>query len=158
MPGFSVPRCCLAVLALAVASVAGANYDYIWKKGRASFYGTDDWSIHKGSCAYGYIWPDEPHGEGRNLPARTPDARRPCPMLTRLLTTLALPRRTLRLGCWCHNRRASRLRRKLRVSVVAPTRSPIGAGFRDATSNLPCCCASVFATFTSINSTRIIRS
>lgn len=24
--------------------------------------GTDEWSIHKGSCGYGAIWRDEPHG------------------------------------------------------------------------------------------------
>lgn len=24
--------------------------------------GTDEWSIHKGSCGYGYIWKDEPLG------------------------------------------------------------------------------------------------
>ena len=24
--------------------------------------GTDDWSIHKGSCGYGALWKDEPHG------------------------------------------------------------------------------------------------
>jgi hypothetical protein len=24
--------------------------------------GTDDWSIHKGSCGYGALWQDEPHG------------------------------------------------------------------------------------------------
>jgi hypothetical protein len=26
------------------------------------YAGTDDWSIHKGSCGYGALWKDEPHG------------------------------------------------------------------------------------------------
>lgn len=28
----------------------------------ALFAGTDEWSIHKGSCGYGALWRDEPHG------------------------------------------------------------------------------------------------
>lgn len=27
-----------------------------------AFEGTDEWSIHKGSCNYGALWRDEPHG------------------------------------------------------------------------------------------------
>ena len=35
-----------------------------WRTGRATFYGNEPWlwSIHEGSCGYGYIWPDEPLG------------------------------------------------------------------------------------------------
>ncbi|KAL6766931.1 hypothetical protein ACKKBG_A37945 [Auxenochlorella protothecoides x Auxenochlorella symbiontica] len=29
-----------------------------WQKGRATYYGTDGWSIHTGSCGFGYQWPD----------------------------------------------------------------------------------------------------
>jgi hypothetical protein len=42
---------------------------------RATYYGTDDWSIHKGSCGYGAIWKDEPHGCVCALPARCPVSR-----------------------------------------------------------------------------------
>lgn len=33
-----------------------------WMVGRATYYGTDAWSIHKGSCGYGTIYQDEPLG------------------------------------------------------------------------------------------------
>lgn len=35
-----------------------------WRIGRATFYGNEPWawSIHEGSCGYGYIWEDEPMG------------------------------------------------------------------------------------------------
>lgn len=35
-----------------------------WRVGRATSYGNEPWlwSIHEGSCGYGYIWPDEPLG------------------------------------------------------------------------------------------------
>ncbi|KAL4856466.1 Expansin-A32 [Chlorella vulgaris] len=29
-----------------------------WQKGRATYYGTDGWSIHKGSCGFGYQYKD----------------------------------------------------------------------------------------------------
>jgi hypothetical protein len=41
---------------------AAPSYDWKWRKGRASYYGLDAWSIHKGSCNYGYIYKDEPLG------------------------------------------------------------------------------------------------
>ncbi|GMH41450.1 hypothetical protein BSKO_09360 [Bryopsis sp. KO-2023] len=35
-----------------------------WRVGRGTFYGNEPWlwSIHEGSCGYGYIWEDEPLG------------------------------------------------------------------------------------------------
>lgn len=35
-----------------------------WKSGRATFYGNEPWvwSIHEGTCGYGYIWPMDPVG------------------------------------------------------------------------------------------------
>ncbi len=45
----------LAVLAmLAVLNMAFSQSD--WQVGRATFYGTDDWSIHQGSCGFYYIF------------------------------------------------------------------------------------------------------
>ncbi|GAB4814157.1 hypothetical protein N2152v2_001203 [Parachlorella kessleri] len=43
------------LLLLGAVSVALADD---WRAGRASYYGTDGWSIHKGSCGFGYCWPD----------------------------------------------------------------------------------------------------
>ncbi|PRW60661.1 hypothetical protein C2E21_0949 [Chlorella sorokiniana] len=47
----------LALLALSLTAVAAD-----WKQGRASYYGTDGWSIHKGNCGFGYISQDQPAG------------------------------------------------------------------------------------------------
>lgn len=33
-------------------SVTSQQFDYQWRTGRATFYGTDAWSIHYGSCGY----------------------------------------------------------------------------------------------------------
>uniref|UniRef100_A0A383VYW9 Expansin-like EG45 domain-containing protein n=1 Tax=Tetradesmus obliquus TaxID=3088 RepID=A0A383VYW9_TETOB len=41
---------------------SSSELDWKWRTGRATYYGTDDWSIHKGSCGYGALWRDEPHG------------------------------------------------------------------------------------------------
>lgn len=51
----------LVHLALPVTK-ASKSYDWTWKDGRATYYGTDAWSIHMGSCGYGYIYKDEPLG------------------------------------------------------------------------------------------------
>ncbi|KAI8471576.1 MAG: RlpA-like double-psi beta-barrel-protein domain-containing protein-containing protein [Monoraphidium minutum] len=51
------------LFAAAPAAAKKQEYDWEWKSGaRATYYGTDAWSIHKGSCGYGYIWKDEPLG------------------------------------------------------------------------------------------------
>lgn len=51
----------LACLAAVRAQVAEPGP---WRVGRATSYGSEPWlwSIHEGSCGYGYIWPDEPRG------------------------------------------------------------------------------------------------
>lgn len=51
----------LLLLGLACTlTIAKAQGD--WKAGRGTMYGADAWSIHQGSCAYGYIREDEPLG------------------------------------------------------------------------------------------------
>jgi len=58
-----------AFVALATVQVATA-----WSVGRATFYGKDGWSIHSGSCGYGYL--DEKIGTGWDTAAasdRNPD-------------------------------------------------------------------------------------
>ncbi|PNH07993.1 Expansin-A1 [Tetrabaena socialis] len=42
----------------------GITYDWQWRTGaRGTWYGTGDaWTIHKGACNYGYLYPDEPLG------------------------------------------------------------------------------------------------
>lgn len=42
----------------------GKIQDEGWRIGRGTFYGNEPWawSIHEGSCGYGYIWEDEPLG------------------------------------------------------------------------------------------------
>lgn len=37
--------------------IHGQSYDWKWKSARATFYGADAWSIHRGSCQYGLIDP-----------------------------------------------------------------------------------------------------
>ena len=32
-----------------------SGYDWIWRPGRGTFYGTDGWNIFKGSCLYGEL-------------------------------------------------------------------------------------------------------
>jgi len=51
-------------VAVVFALVAPLNAQGGWRSGRATFYGNEPWlwSIHEGSCGYGYIWPDEPLG------------------------------------------------------------------------------------------------
>lgn len=51
----------LVVVACLLACVAAQGS---WRRGRATFYGNEPWlwSIHHGSCGYGYIWEDEPLG------------------------------------------------------------------------------------------------
>lgn len=57
-----------SVLCLLSAALSAQGYDVQqvrntpWKDARATYYGTDDWSIHRGSCNFGYIWEDEPLG------------------------------------------------------------------------------------------------
>jgi len=53
----------LLLAAVALVTVTDVHaVDWKWRTGRATYYGTDDWSIHKGSCGYGALWKDEPHG------------------------------------------------------------------------------------------------
>jgi len=47
-----------AVLLALWMLVANAEEIGEWKDGRATFYGLDGWSIHKGSCGLQYQWPD----------------------------------------------------------------------------------------------------
>jgi len=49
----------LIVALLAITAFHSAN---AWSIGRATFYGKDGWSIHHGSCGYGYL--DEKAGTG----------------------------------------------------------------------------------------------
>lgn len=60
-----------ALLGLMLISAVAAQGS--WRDGRATFYGNEPWlwSIHKGSCGYGYIWPNE--GTGWDVTA-LPDA------------------------------------------------------------------------------------
>lgn len=58
-----MPR--LWVVAIVVLALArGLEAQGEWRRGRGTFYGNEPWlwSIHEGSCGYGYIWPDEPLG------------------------------------------------------------------------------------------------
>lgn len=50
---FSARAALLVVFACLAVSVS-ANFGS-WQTGRATFYGTDAWSIHKGSCMFGYL-------------------------------------------------------------------------------------------------------
>ncbi|WIA16123.1 hypothetical protein OEZ85_012842 [Tetradesmus obliquus] len=45
------------LVALSLLSLAAANSPGFggWQTGRATHYGTDAWSIHKGSCGYGWL-------------------------------------------------------------------------------------------------------
>ena len=45
----------LAIL-LAALTIGAACAQFDWKVGRATFYGTDGWSIHQGSCGFYYIF------------------------------------------------------------------------------------------------------
>ena len=45
-----------ASLAILLAALAVACAQSDWKVGRATFYGTDGWSIHQGSCGFYYIF------------------------------------------------------------------------------------------------------
>ena len=46
----------LAVLLAAFAAMDTASSQSDWQVGRATFYGTDGWSIHQGSCGFYYIF------------------------------------------------------------------------------------------------------
>lgn len=41
---------------LTVLAIGSACAQSDWKVGRATFYGTDGWSIHQGSCGFYYIF------------------------------------------------------------------------------------------------------
>ncbi|KAF8065858.1 EXPA32 [Scenedesmus sp. PABB004] len=58
-----------SALALVLACAAGASAQKMepFKLGRATFYGKDGWSIHTGSCGYGYL--DENAGTGWDVAA-----------------------------------------------------------------------------------------
>jgi hypothetical protein len=65
------------VLACATASVSAQFGN--WQTGRATFYGSDAWSIHKGSCGYG--WLDKGVSTGWDVAAisdRAPDYQGSC--------------------------------------------------------------------------------
>ena len=44
----------LSIATLALLCTACAQSD--WQVGRATFYGTDGWNIHQGSCGFYYIF------------------------------------------------------------------------------------------------------
>ena len=46
----------LAILLAAFAAMDTASSQSDWQVGRATFYGTDGWSIHQGSCGFYYIF------------------------------------------------------------------------------------------------------
>ncbi|KAL4422029.1 hypothetical protein ABPG77_005459 [Micractinium sp. CCAP 211/92] len=46
--------CALLLLAAAVAAGSSSSDGGNWQKGRATYYGLDGWSIHKGACGLGY--------------------------------------------------------------------------------------------------------
>lgn len=52
------------VAMIAMGLIAGLDAQGDWRRGRGTFYGNEPWlwSIHEGSCGFGYIWPDEPLG------------------------------------------------------------------------------------------------
>lgn len=45
-----------AILVVFVSTIAQVQGE--WKDGRATYFGLDAWSIHRGSCGMGYQWPD----------------------------------------------------------------------------------------------------
>jgi hypothetical protein len=49
-------------LILAVLAITALQTAHCWQTGRATFYGKDGWSIHHGSCGFGYL--DENVGSG----------------------------------------------------------------------------------------------
>ncbi|KAI8469892.1 MAG: RlpA-like double-psi beta-barrel-protein domain-containing protein-containing protein [Monoraphidium minutum] len=53
-------------LCLGLASAQPQGYSN-WQTGRATFYGTDAWNIHEGSCQYGYL--DRNVGTGWDIAA-----------------------------------------------------------------------------------------
>jgi hypothetical protein len=64
-----------ALTALAVQAAAQGQ----WNEGRATYYGLDGWSIHTGSCGYGYL--DEKAGTGWDVAAAAdtnPDYKNSC--------------------------------------------------------------------------------
>ncbi|KAF6254548.1 RlpA-like double-psi beta-barrel-protein domain-containing protein-containing protein [Scenedesmus sp. NREL 46B-D3] len=63
------PVLLVGLLALWACELTGAqrSKEEPWKLGRATFYGKDGWSIHTGSCGYGYM--DENAGTGWDVAA-----------------------------------------------------------------------------------------
>ena len=60
-PAYLAARCLLAtaVLALALAATPAAAYTTgSWVSGRGTYFGEDAWSLHDGSCGYGFICPN----------------------------------------------------------------------------------------------------
>ena len=48
----------LVVTAISTASAQPVGQLGSWVLARATYYGTDAWSIHTGECGFGYICPD----------------------------------------------------------------------------------------------------
>jgi len=54
---------CIAIVVVALLSMpqralAGRSYTSGWVKGRATFFGRDAWSLHEGSCGFGFVCPN----------------------------------------------------------------------------------------------------
>lgn len=62
-----VVRWFLASLLVFSSTAAAQETPGKWRRGRATFYGTDAWSIHKGSCGFG--WLDRTVATGYNIAA-----------------------------------------------------------------------------------------
>lgn len=56
MPHGASKRTAVVLLLALVFAVSQVCADG-WQRGRATFYGTDAWPIHRGSCGYGYLDP-----------------------------------------------------------------------------------------------------
>jgi hypothetical protein len=58
-----------SMLAMALLAASLAAPVTAWQQGRATHYGEDAWSIHKGSCGYGQL--AQNRGTGAQLPSTT---------------------------------------------------------------------------------------
>lgn len=56
--------CLMAVVALAAAAAPAAAWgEGDWVDARATFYGRDAWSLHEGSCGFGFVCPNRWSGQ-----------------------------------------------------------------------------------------------
>lgn len=70
-----------------------------WADGRATFYGTDAWNIHQGSCQYG--WLDKNVGTGWDIAAISdvaPDFQNSCGCVARFFGVCVVG---VCVGCVC---------------------------------------------------------